>query len=75
MTIRTDPTVEEALERLLADRVGETRSDVVRTAILELERSRRRAKLRAESAALRDDPAEQALAKEMAAELEDLGAW
>jgi Arc/MetJ-type ribon-helix-helix transcriptional regulator len=75
LTIRTDSAVERALEYLLAERTGQSRSDVVRAAILELERADRRARLRAESAALRDDPEERAAAKAMAAELAAISAW
>ena len=75
LTLRTDSAVERALEYLLAERAGETRSNVVREAILEMERAHRRARLREESAALRDDPGERAAAKAMAAEMAKLSAW
>lgn len=75
LTIRADSAVERALEYLLAERAGETRSDIVRDAILELEKSHRRARLRAESAALREDAAEREAAKAMAAEMAKLSAW
>ena len=38
LTIRADSAVERALEYLLVERSGETKSDVVRAAILELDR-------------------------------------
>ncbi len=69
LTIRADSAVERALEYLLAERAGETKSDVVRAAILELERATRRERLRQESAALRDDPHDRAAAKLLAAEM------
>ena len=47
----------------------------MRAAILELERADRRARLRAESAALRDDPEYQAEIKAVQAEMEQLRAW
>ena len=75
LTIRTDSAVERALEYLLAERTGQSRSDVVRAAILELERADRRARLRAESAALRDDPEYQAEIKAVQAEMEQLREW
>jgi len=75
MTIRTDSAVERALENLLAENPGQSRSEIVRTAILELEKAHRRARLREESVALRDDPAERAAAKAMAAEMAKLSAW
>ena len=75
LTIRADSAVERALEYLLAERAGETKSDVVRAAILELERATRRARLREESAALRDDPEDRAAAKLLAAEMAQYSAW
>jgi predicted transcriptional regulator len=75
LTIRADSAVERALEYLLAEREGETRSDVVRAAILELERATRRARLREESARLRDDPEFQAEVRAVQAEMEHLRAW
>ena len=75
LTIRADSAVERALEYLLVERSGETKSDVVRAAILELERSTRRARLREESAALRDDPDDRAAAELLAAEMAEYSAW
>ncbi len=75
LTLRTDSAVDRALEYLLAERAGETRSEIVRDAILEMERAHRRARLREESAALRDDPEERAAARAMAAEMAKLSAW
>jgi Arc/MetJ-type ribon-helix-helix transcriptional regulator len=75
LTIRADPAVQRALAYLLAEGAGETKSDVVRAAILELERATRRARLREESAALRDDPEDRAAAKVLAAEMAQYSAW
>lgn len=75
VTVRVDSAVERALEYLLAQREGETRSDVVREAILELERATRRTRLREESAALRDDPEDRAAARLLAAEMAQYSAW
>jgi predicted transcriptional regulator len=75
LTIRTDSAVERALEYLLAERTGETKSDVVREAILELEKATRRARMRAESMALREDPEYQAEMRAVQAEMEHLRAW
>ncbi len=75
VTIRTDTAVERALDFLVAEHDGLTRSDVVRAAILELERSHRRASLRAESAALAADPDERAAAAATAQAMADLSAW
>jgi len=73
LTIRTDSEVERALEFLI--RNGLTRSEAARRAILEAERAQRRAIMRAEAEELRNDPAEQAAAKELATEMEAIRAW
>jgi predicted transcriptional regulator len=75
LTIRADSAVQRALDYLLGERAGETKSEVVRAAILELERTTRRARLREESAALRDDPEYQAEVRAIQAEMEHLRAW
>lgn len=75
LTIRADSAVERALEYLLAERAGETKSEVVRAAILELERATRRARLREESAALRDSAEYQAEVRAIQEEMEHLRAW
>ena len=54
LTIRTDPEVEQALESLTRD--GQSRSEAARAAILEAERTHRRARLRAEAEQLLNDP-------------------
>lgn len=73
LTIRTDSEVERALEFLI--RNGITRSEAARRAILEAERVQRRAIMRAEAEELRNDPAEQAAAKELASEMDAVRAW
>ena len=73
LTIRTDCEVERALEFLI--RNGITRSEAARRAILEAERVQRRAIMRAEAEELRNDPAEQAAAKELATEMDAIRAW
>lgn len=73
LTIRTDPEVEHALEALT--RGGVSRSEAARTAILEAERAHRRAALRAEADALRDDPEDVAASRELAAEMDAVRAW
>lgn len=75
LTVRVDSAVERALEYLLSQRVGETRSDVVREAILAAEKAARRARMREESAALAADPKERAAAKLLAAEMAEYSAW
>lgn len=73
LTIRTDAEVENALVALTSE--GSSRSEAVRLAILEAERSHRRARLRAEAESLRDDPDDAAAARELAAEMEAIRAW
>ena len=73
LTIRTDVEVEKALTALTGD--GRTRSDVVRAAILDAERQHRRALVRAESAALMEDPEEVAASKALLAEMDSVRAW
>lgn len=75
LTIRADSAVERALAYLVGQREGETRSDVVRAAILELERTTRRALVQRESAALQADPDYQAEIRAVQADLEHLRAW
>ncbi|PIB79347.1 hypothetical protein CQY23_08760 [Mycobacterium celatum] len=73
LTIRTDPEVERALEALTSE--GQSRSEAARAAILEAERARRRARLRAEAEELRNDPDDVAAARKLAAEMDAIRAW
>lgn len=73
LTIRTDADLERALASLTSD--GRSRSDVARAAILAAEREQRRARMRAEAEALRDDPDDVAASRELAAEMDELRAW
>jgi Arc/MetJ-type ribon-helix-helix transcriptional regulator len=73
LTIRTDLEIEQALESLTRD--GQSRSEVVRTAILEAERAHRRARLRAEAEELRNDPDDVAASRELAREMDAVRAW
>lgn len=73
LTIRTDAAVEQALDELT--REGLSRSEVVRAAILEAERARRRARMREEAEALRNDPDDLAAARELATEMDSIRAW
>lgn len=73
LTIRTDPEVERALEGLTRD--GLSRSEAVRTAILEADRALRRARLRAEAESLRNDPEDVAASRELTAEMDAIRAW
>src|SRR5471030_675053 len=73
LTIRTDAEVERALESLTRD--GQSRSEATRAAILEAERTHRRARLRAEAEQLRNDPDDVAASRELAAEMDAIRAW
>ena len=72
LTIRTDSDVERALTTLTRD--GASRSDVARQAILDAERAHRRARLRAEAEALRNDPEDVAASRALAAQMDDIRA-
>lgn len=73
LTIRTDAEVEQALESLTRD--GKSRSEAARAAILEAERTHRRARLRAEAEQLRNDPDDVAASRQLAAEMDSIRAW
>jgi hypothetical protein len=73
LTIRTDPEVELALKALTDE--GQSRSQAARNAILEAERAHRRARLRAEAEALRNDSDDVAASRELAAEMDAVRAW
>ena len=72
LTIRTDPEVERALAALTSE--DASRSDVARKAILDAERMQGRARLRAQAEALRDDPADVAASKKLAADMDAIRA-
>ncbi|MDR1806983.1 MAG: hypothetical protein LBR33_03575 [Propionibacteriaceae bacterium] len=71
---RSDPEVDRALA-YLQQRTGRSRSAITRDAILAAERTARRAALRAEAEALRDDVADAAEARRLAAEMAAVNAW
>ena len=73
LTIRTDPEVERALAALTSE--GKSRSEAVRSAILQAERAHRRARLRAEAEALRNDTEDVAASHALAAEMDAIRAW
>ncbi|MBA3800234.1 MAG: hypothetical protein H0X18_14300 [Geodermatophilaceae bacterium] len=73
LTIRTDADVERALASLT--REGQSRSEAARAAILDAERAHRRARLRAEAEALRNDPDDVAQSRALAAEMDTIRAW
>ncbi|HEY7857839.1 MAG TPA: hypothetical protein VIC82_05005 [Candidatus Nanopelagicales bacterium] len=72
LTIRTDNEVERALESLTRD--GLSRSEAARAAILEAERTHRRARLRAEAEALRNDPDDVAASRDLTAQMDAIRA-
>lgn len=73
LTIRTDPEVERALDVLTSQ--GKSRSEAAREAILEAERTQRRARLRAEAEALLNDPEDVRASLELAQEMDSIRAW
>jgi predicted transcriptional regulator len=73
LTIRIDSEVEQALVSLTSE--GQSRSEAARQAILDAERARRRARLRAEAEELRNDPEDVAASRELAAEMDAIRAW
>ena len=74
-TFRTDTATEEALAYLIAETGNASVSDLVRTCILEMADTHRRAALRAEAQALRDDPDDVAEMRAVMADMEALSAW
>lgn len=74
-TFRTDPESEEALA-YLADLLGTASfSAIVRYALMQTAQSKRRAALRAECEALRDNPAYLAEIQELNEILDPISAW
>lgn len=73
ITLRTDTSTDEALEALTTG--GQTRSEVIRDAILAAYRARRHALLRAEADALRNDADDVAASRDLAAEMDSVRAW
>lgn len=71
ISVRLDDDADGALEELAAD--GSTPSEVVRRALLEAVKARRRVALRAEVERLAEDPQDRAAKAELAAFMESLG--
>jgi hypothetical protein len=59
----------------LQGEIGGSRSQAARQAILDAERAHRRARLRAEAEAIREDPEDRAAARALAEEMAGLFAW
>lgn len=72
-TIRSTEDVERALD-ILTDE-GQSRSAVIRQAVIDAARAQRRARVRAEAERLRNDPADVAAARQLEAELDQISAW
>ena len=74
LAIRLDRATEMALGRLV-EQTGHTRSDVVREAIVSLDRSRLLAQMRQESVAVAHDDADRAEASAVLADMRTRRAW
>lgn len=72
-TFRTDPEVEAALDRLIAD--GTSRSEAIRRAILDADRRARNERIRAEAAAIMADPEQVAETMRVNRYMDSLRAW
>lgn len=74
LTFRTDPEVDRAIEYLVTQ-TGDSKSDVLRDAVLKAERDARREALRQESLILKEDPADLAEVQAVRTYLGDSDAW
>lgn len=74
LAVRLDRQARAALEELVR-RSGRSQSQLVRDAVIAYERQDLLARMRAESEAIRDDPAEQAESDQLLSELRDRRAW
>ena len=73
VNFRTDDRSEAALAELMAD--GASASEAIRQALVDAVRLRRRERMRAESAALMNDPADLAESRRVLAAMDELRAW
>jgi uncharacterized protein YoaH (UPF0181 family) len=73
VNFRTDARSEAALAELMAD--GASASEAIRQALVDAVRLRRRERMRAESAALINDPADLAESRRVLAAMDELRAW
>lgn len=69
LTVRLDDDAERALQSLTG--TGRTRTEAVRSALLDAERALRRAELRTWAQQMNDDPDEVAAARALVADLDD----
>jgi len=74
-TFRTDPETERALEYLGGQLGDYSFTSIVRYSLVETERVLRRAALRAEAAALRDNPADVSEMRAVMEDMDALSAW
>lgn len=72
VTFRTDESTDRALAELSTD--GRTLSDVIREALVNAARQRRREQMRRESSAMAADPDDLAESRQVLAEMEELRA-
>ena len=73
VNFRTDERSEAALAELMSD--GSSASEAIRQALVDAVRLRRRERMRAESAALINDPADLAESRRVLAAMDELRAW
>ena len=73
ITFRTDPESENALAELTEG--GQSKTDVIKAALIMAAEVQRRERLRAEAAALAADPDDAAEIRAVREELDDLRAW
>ncbi len=74
ISFRPDVSDEEALETIMATD-GVNRSEAIRRALAEAQAVRRRAAIRQEALALRDDRSDREEAQRVLSEMEKLRAW
>jgi len=73
VNFRTDARSEAALAELMSD--GSSASEAIRQALVDAVRLRRRERMRAESEALMNDPADRAESRRVLAAMDELRAW
>ncbi|MGF1595336.1 MAG: hypothetical protein ACFCVK_00135 [Acidimicrobiales bacterium] len=73
VNFRTDDRSEAALAELMSD--GSSASEAIRQALVDAVRFRRRERMRAESMALMNDPADRAESRRVLAAMDELRAW
>jgi len=74
MTVRMDDSTEAALD-YLQETTGDTKSVIIRDAVIQAERRARRAAMRAQAQALADDPVDRAEARSVLAFMGGSDAW